>query len=78
LRLAAEGSTMKLSTTIAEVIKATDVIEFDHQGERVTGLVLLVSDEHLIVDLCDDTTVLVTTITDLQDARVFRDQPIAA
>jgi hypothetical protein len=48
-----------------------DVIEFDRQGERVTGLVLLASDGHAIVDLLDDQTVFVSRLEELENVSVF-------
>ena len=53
--------------------KTTDVIEFNLHGERVTGLVLLVSGDDVIVDLCDDQTVFVSRIEDLEHLSVFGD-----
>jgi uncharacterized protein YkvS len=53
--------------------KTSDVIEFDLHGERVTGLVLLASDNDVIVDLCDDQHVFVTSIEELKNLSVFGD-----
>jgi uncharacterized protein YkvS len=52
-------------------LKTSDVIEFDLDGERVTGLVLLVSGESVIVDLCDDEHVFVTRVDELEHLSVF-------
>jgi hypothetical protein len=59
-------------STLSSISPVTgDVIEFDRQGERVTGLVLLASDGHAIVDLLDDETVFVSRFEELDNVTVF-------
>jgi hypothetical protein len=59
-------------STLSSVHPITgDVIEFDRQGERVTGLVLLASDGQAIVDLLDDETVFVSRFEELVNVTVF-------
>jgi hypothetical protein len=53
------------------ILATGDVIEFDLAGDRVTALVLLVSDDQVIVDLCDDEHVFVTRVEDLANLQVF-------
>jgi hypothetical protein len=48
-----------------------DVIEFDRNGDRVTGLVLLASGEHVIIDLVDEDTVFVSRLDELDNPVVF-------
>jgi hypothetical protein len=48
-----------------------DVIEFDRNGSRVTGLVLLASGEHAIIDLVDEETVFVSRLDELENPTVF-------
>jgi hypothetical protein len=47
------------------------VIEIDHGGEPVTALVLLASDELLILDVCDGSTPFVIRYDELGSFRVF-------
>jgi hypothetical protein len=47
------------------------VIEIDHDGEPVTALVLLASDELLILDVCDGSTPFVIRYDELGSFRVF-------
>ncbi len=48
-----------------------DVIEFDHNGESTTALVLLVAPEAIIFDLCDGSMPLVARADELPAFRVF-------
>jgi hypothetical protein len=53
-------------------VKAGDVVEFDANGETVSGLVLLASVEAVIVDLCDGSMPLVARPEEMCGVRVFR------
>jgi hypothetical protein len=53
--------------------KTGDVIEVDIDGTIETALVLLASDDMVILDLCDGEVPLVFELKDLQAVRVFHD-----
>jgi hypothetical protein len=55
-------------------IKAGNVIEFDLNGEVATGLVLLASNEAVIVDLCDGSMPIVARPEEMRGVRVFSDR----
>ncbi len=52
-------------------IQTGDVVEFDHDGEFVTAMVLLAADDNVILDLCDGTIPLVFQTHELTDIRRF-------
>jgi hypothetical protein len=54
-----------------QLIATGDIIEFAHEGEIRTGLVLLSNEVAAIIDLCDDSTPVVLPHEDLMDVRVF-------
>ncbi len=53
--------------------KTGDVIEVDISGTIETALVLLASDDMVILDLCDGEVPLVFELKDLHTVRVFHD-----
>jgi len=65
-----------MSTLCNERIETGDVIELDRDGELISALVLLATEDALILDACDDTTPFVMRRIDLIDYRLF--QPEAA
>jgi hypothetical protein len=65
-----------MSTILDERIETGDVIEMERDGELISALVLLATDEALILDACDDTTPFVVRRGDLMQYRLF--QPEAA
>lgn len=65
-----------MSTILNERIETGDVIELDRDGELISALVLLATDDAVILDACDDTTPFVVRRRDLVDYRLF--QPEAA
>jgi hypothetical protein len=52
-------------------LRTGDVIEFDLEGEQITALVLLVTPEAVIYDLCDGSMPLVARAEELPRFRVF-------
>jgi hypothetical protein len=54
-----------------QLISTGDVIEFSHEGEIRTGLVLLSNELAAIIDLCDESVPVVIPHEDLHDVRVF-------
>jgi hypothetical protein len=48
-----------------------DVVELETDGGTVSALVLLATDEFLILDPCDDTTPVVVRAEELGTVRVF-------
>jgi hypothetical protein len=59
-------------------IEDGDVVELDVNGEPVTALVLLASDESFIADPCDGRVPVVLRYDQLQGVRVFRPELLAA
>lgn len=53
-----------------------DVVEIDAGDDAVSALVLLASDDFVILDRCDDSTPFVVRYDELAGARVF--EPAAA
>jgi hypothetical protein len=64
-------STSTISRSTRSTLATGDVIEFDRNGDRVTGLVLLASGEHVIIDLVDEDTVFVSRLDELDNPAVF-------
>jgi hypothetical protein len=64
-------STSTISRSTRSTLATGDVIEFDRNGVRVTGLVLLASGEHVIIDLVDEDTVFVSRLDELDNPAVF-------
>jgi len=66
-----QGET-EMTTLLNERIETGDVIEIDRAGEMISALVLLASDDAVILDACDDSTPFVVRRSDLVDYRLFR------
>jgi len=60
-----------MSTILSERIETGDVLEIDREGERISTLVLLATEDAVILDACDDTTPFVVRRSDLIDYRRF-------
>ncbi len=65
-----------MSTLTNERIETGDVIELTHEGALISALVLLATEDAVILDACDDSTPFVMRNSDLVDFRLF--QPEAA
>jgi hypothetical protein len=61
-----------MSTLLNERIETGDVIEIDRDGERISAMVLLATDDAIILDACDDSTPFVLRRRDLVDYVLFR------
>jgi hypothetical protein len=66
------------TTASRPIINNGDVIEVDGPEGGVTALVLLVTPEMVVLDLCDDSTPLVIERASLRPYRVFSDDHLAA
>jgi hypothetical protein len=64
-----EGNTAMDATGI--VLQDGDIIEFEHNGEKVTAMVLLVTPEAVIFDLNDGSMPRVAHHEDLPSYRIF-------
>lgn len=60
-----------MSTALCDRIEAGDVIETLRDEELISALVLLVTDEAIILDACDDSTPFVVARVDLVVHRLF-------
>jgi hypothetical protein len=60
-----------MSTLLGERIESGNVIEVLHSGEWMSALVLLATDEALILDACDGTTPFVVRRDEMVDYRIF-------
>jgi hypothetical protein len=65
-----------MSTILNERIETGDVIELDRDGELISALVLLATDDAVILDACDDTTPFVVRRSDLIDYRLFQPEVV--
>ena len=54
-----------------QAIHSGDVIEFRGADGNQSALVLLASEDGLIIDLCDDSTPISVRLDELEDVRVF-------
>lgn len=61
-----------MSTMLSERIESGDVIEVARDGELISAIVLLATDDALILDACDDSTPFVVRRNDLISYRLFR------
>ncbi len=61
-----------VSTLCNERIETGDVLELDRDGELISALVLLATEDAVILDACDDTTPFVVRRIDLIDYRLFQ------
>jgi hypothetical protein len=59
-------------------IDTGDVIELVLDGEPTSALVLLASDDTLILDRCDDSTPVVLRLDEIEGLKVFRPELLAA
>ena len=64
-----------MSTLLGERIETGNVLEVRIDGEWASALVLLASDEAVILDLCDGSTPVVLQAEELQDYRLFVADP---
>jgi hypothetical protein len=69
---------MSMATTATHDLRSGDVIELGAGDEAVTALVLLVSDDKVILDRCDETCPVVVEYADLGDFRIFRPELLSA
>ena len=60
-----------MTTLLMERLETGDVIEIVRDGESVTALVLLASEEAVILDPCDDSVPFVLKRDELVDYRKF-------
>jgi hypothetical protein len=65
-----------MNSAVCDRIKAGDVIETMRDGELISALVLLVTDEAVILDPCDDSTPTVVARDELIVCRVFNAEMI--
>ncbi|MSW20447.1 MAG: hypothetical protein F2873_06080 [Actinobacteria bacterium] len=64
-----------MSTLLGERIETGNVLEVRIDGEWASALVLLASDEAVILDLCDGSTPVVLQADELQEYRLFVADP---
>ncbi len=60
-----------MTTMLVQQLETGDVIELDRDGDPVTALVLLATDEFVILDLCDGSTPIVAKHDEVVDYRKF-------
>ncbi len=60
-----------MSTLCNERIESGDVLELIRDGELISALVLLATEDAIILDACDDSTPFVVRQIDLIDYRLF-------
>jgi len=58
-------------SAVAVRLRAGDVIEVETEGEIVSALVLLVTEDAVILDACDGSTPFVVRADELAHVRVF-------
>ena len=64
-----------MSTLLGDRLETGNVLELRIDGEWVSALVLLASDEAVILDLCDGSTPVVLQAEELQEYRLFVADP---
>jgi hypothetical protein len=64
-----------MGTLLGDRIETGNVLEVRIDGEWVSALVLLASDEAVILDLCDGSTPVVLQAEELQEYRLFVADP---
>ena len=64
-----------MGTLLGDRIETGNVLEVRIAGEWVSALVLLASDEAVILDLCDGSTPVVLQAEELQEYRLFVADP---
>ena len=57
--------------TVKEIVETGDVVELELEGQLATALVLLASDDTLILDLCDGEMPLVARLHEISGLRRF-------
>ena len=60
-----------MTTVLSERIETGDVIEIGHNGEMISVMVLLATEDAVILDACDGSTPFVVRQCDLIDYRIF-------
>ena len=65
-----------MSTILNERIESGDVLEIDRDGELISALVLLATEDAVILDACDDTTPFVVRRSDLVEYRRFAPEEV--
>jgi hypothetical protein len=60
-----------MTTLLSVRIETGDVLEINRDGELISALVLLATEEAIILDACDDTTPFVVRRSDLVDYKLF-------
>jgi hypothetical protein len=60
-----------MTTVTGERINTGDVLEFNLEGKDMSVLVLLVSENALVLDACDGSTPFVLKPEELGDVRIF-------
>ncbi len=60
-----------MNGTAQDTIETGDVIELEHDGEWISALVLLASENAIILDACDASTPFVVRRVDLNEFRRF-------
>ena len=60
-----------MTTLLSDRIETGDVLEINRDGELISALVLLATEEAIILDACDDTTPFVVRRSDLIDYKLF-------
>ena len=64
-----------MSTLLGDTIEAGNVLEVKVDGEWVSALVLLATDDAVILDPCDGTMPVVVEAEDLREYRIFTADP---
>ena len=65
-----------MMTAIANMVRTGDVVEVEIDGELVSALVLLTSDDTVILDACDGRTPFVARPAELAGSRVYSGQSV--
>jgi hypothetical protein len=60
-----------MTTLLNDIIETGDVIEIIHGGDMISALVLLATDEAVILDACDGSTPFVLKRDELVEYRKF-------
>ena len=60
-----------MTTSLSERIETGDVIEIARDGDVISALVLLATEEAVILDACDGSTPFVIRQCDLVDYKLF-------
>lgn len=60
-----------MTTLLSDRIETGDVLEINRDGELISALVLLATEDAIILDACDDTTPFVIRRSDLLEYKLF-------